>query len=56
MAYPAMSPEEFQNANISILACQLFVMVVALVWNAFVWADLKTPKKAAALNGASTRL
>lgn len=31
MAYPGMSPEAFQNANISLLACQLFVMLVSLV-------------------------
>lgn len=26
-----MSPEAFQNANISLLTCQLFVMLVSLV-------------------------
>lgn len=31
MAYPGMSPEVFQNANISLLACQLFIMVISLV-------------------------
>lgn len=31
MTYPGMSAEVFQNANISILACQLFVMVVSLL-------------------------
>lgn len=31
MGYPGMSPEVFQNANISLLACQLFVMCVSLV-------------------------
>ncbi len=30
MGYPAMSAEVFQNPNISILACQLFVMLVSL--------------------------
>lgn len=30
MGYPDMSAEVFQNANISLLACQLFVMVIAL--------------------------
>lgn len=30
MAYPGMSAEVFQNANVSILACQLFVMIVSL--------------------------
>ena len=30
MAFPGMSAEVFQNANISILACQLFVMLVSL--------------------------
>lgn len=31
MAYPGMTADVFQNANISILVCQLFVMVVSLV-------------------------
>lgn len=31
MAYPGMSAEVFYNANIAILACQLFVMVTSLV-------------------------
>jgi serine protease len=30
MGYPGMSSEAFQNANISLLACQLFVMLVSL--------------------------
>ncbi len=30
MTYPGMSAEVFQNANISILACQLFVMLLSL--------------------------
>lgn len=30
MAYPGMSAEVFQNANIAILVCQLFVMLVSL--------------------------
>lgn len=30
MGYPDMSTEVFQNANISMLACQLFVMLVSL--------------------------
>lgn len=30
MGYPGMSPEVFQNANIALLTCQLFVMVVSL--------------------------
>lgn len=29
MGYPAMSADVFQNANISILACQLFMMVLS---------------------------
>lgn len=29
MAYPSMSTDEFQNANIAILACQLFMMVLS---------------------------
>lgn len=31
MAYPTMSAEVFQNANIAILTCQLFMMVTALI-------------------------
>jgi subtilisin family serine protease len=30
MGYPGMSPEVFQNANIALLACQLFTMLVSL--------------------------
>lgn len=30
MGYPGMSPEVFQNANISILVCQLTVMLISL--------------------------
>ena len=30
MGYPSMSADVFQNANISILACQLFVMLLSL--------------------------
>jgi hypothetical protein len=30
MGYPGMAPEVFQNANIALLACQLFVMLVSL--------------------------
>ena len=30
MGYPAISADVFQNANIAILACQLFVMLVSL--------------------------
>jgi hypothetical protein len=31
MAYPGMAPEVFQNANIALLACQLFIMVTSLI-------------------------
>lgn len=31
MAYAAMSTEVFQNANVSILACQLFIMTISLI-------------------------
>lgn len=30
MSYPGMSADVFQNANISILTCQLFVMLISL--------------------------
>lgn len=30
MGYPGMSPEVFQNANIALLACQLFIMLISL--------------------------
>ena len=45
MTYPSMSPEVFQNANIAILACQLFVMVVALT------TTVVLSRKAAAVGG-----
>lgn len=31
MGYASMSPEIFQNANIALLTCQLFVMVTSLI-------------------------
>ena len=31
MGYPAMSTEVFQNANVAILACQLFMMVLSFI-------------------------
>lgn len=30
MGYPGMSADVFQNANISILVCQLFVMLLSV--------------------------
>ena len=30
MAYPVMSADVFQNANIAILTCQLFVMLLSI--------------------------
>ena len=30
MGYPSMSAEVFQNANIAILACQLFTMILSI--------------------------
>ncbi len=51
MAYPGMSPEVFQNANIAILACQLFVMVVSLI----VTVALATRKRVVPLTSAASK-
>ena len=45
MGYPGMSPEVFQNANISILACQLFVAVLILAWTVYSGTRIKTEVK-----------
>lgn len=45
MGYPEMSPEVFQNANIAILACQLFVMVTGLVVSIVLSKKAATPQR-----------
>ena len=45
MGYPGMSADVFQNANISILACQLFVAVLILVWTVYAGTRIKTEVK-----------
>lgn len=53
MSYPGMSPEVFQNANISILACQLFIMVLSLIGLIYSIRKSKvTPVVPAATTGA----
>ncbi len=51
MGYPAMSAEVFQNANISLLACQLFMMVLS--FTAVIYSILKSKPKQA-IQAAST--
>lgn len=61
MGYPGMSADVFQNANISILACQLFVRiqllaVLILVWTVYAGTRIKTEVKHLPHGGGSAGL
>ncbi len=40
-----MTAEVFQNANVSILVCQLFVAVLILLWTIYAGTRIKTEVK-----------
>lgn len=50
MGYPSMSAEVFQNANVSILACQLFMMVLSFC--AVIYSIRQSKPKQAVQSGA----
>ena len=54
MGYPSMSGEVFQNANISILACQLFIAVLILAWTVYAGKRIKQEVKHLPHGGGST--
>lgn len=56
MGYPGLSAEVFQNANISLLACQLFVMVVSLLTVWYFNAQAKPRAKVANAGAAAAKI
>ncbi len=54
MGYPGMTTDVFQNANISILVCQLFVAVLILAWTVYAGTRIKTEVKQLPHDGAKS--